>query len=142
MKRYCCGFMLNDEKTKVVLIKKTHPEWQAGLLNGVGGHIEEGESAITAMVREFWEETGVATHFDSWSQVCTLYFPYAEIEFFVASNSYYAKKVQSMTDEQVSIIDVTDLNGTIDNIPALLELSIQRIIDREVVTPRKAAHNP
>ncbi len=43
----------------VVLIKKNRPEWQAGFLNGVGGHIEVGETPLNAMVREFKEETGI-----------------------------------------------------------------------------------
>lgn len=57
MTTYVCGFLhVGDE---VLLIQKKRPDWQAGLLNGVGGHVEEGESVQQAMVREFREETGV-----------------------------------------------------------------------------------
>lgn len=57
MKRYVLGFCFNPAGDKVVLIRKTRPDWQAGKLNGVGGHIEKGESPIEAMKREFKEET-------------------------------------------------------------------------------------
>ena len=56
---YVVGFLFNPDMTEVVLIKKNRPDWQKGLLNGVGGKIESGEDPITAMIREFKEETGV-----------------------------------------------------------------------------------
>ena len=31
-----------------------------GLYNGIGGHLEQGEDALTAARRELWEETGLA----------------------------------------------------------------------------------
>lgn len=56
LKKYCLGFFFSRECDRVVLIQKTHPKWQAGKLNGIGGHIEEGEEPIEAMIREFQEE--------------------------------------------------------------------------------------
>lgn len=57
MINYVVGFFHNE--INVVLIEKQCPEWQKGLLNGVGGHIEEGEMPLGAMCREFQEETGL-----------------------------------------------------------------------------------
>ena len=37
MKYYVAGFMYSKDRKKVVLIEKINPEWQRGLLNGVGG---------------------------------------------------------------------------------------------------------
>jgi len=54
---FVCGFLFDPTGTRVALIKKARPDWQKGKLNGVGGHIEKGESAIGAMMREFHEET-------------------------------------------------------------------------------------
>jgi 8-oxo-dGTP diphosphatase len=59
MKDYVCGFLFNEARDRVVLIKKARPEWQAGRLNGVGGKVEPGESSDEAMRREFIEEAGV-----------------------------------------------------------------------------------
>jgi 8-oxo-dGTP diphosphatase len=43
--QYVLGFLFDPSQKDVVLIKKLKPEWQKGKLNGVGGKIEEGESA-------------------------------------------------------------------------------------------------
>lgn len=56
---YTLGFVFNPERTHVMLIRKTRPQWQAGLLNGIGGKLEEDESDSECMIREFKEETGL-----------------------------------------------------------------------------------
>jgi len=53
---YVLGFCFNSSLTTILLIRKTHPAWQAGKLNGVGGKVEEGETPTQAMEREFREE--------------------------------------------------------------------------------------
>lgn len=68
MKRYVAGFMFSRDKYLVLLIEKMTPAWQRGLLNGIGGKIEAGESPIEAMIREFAEETGVKTRAEEWSE--------------------------------------------------------------------------
>lgn len=45
-----------------VVVKKDRPEWQRGKYNLPGGHIELGESAVEAAIRELKEETGL----ESW----------------------------------------------------------------------------
>lgn len=56
MKNYVVGFLF--DRGKVALIRKVRPNWQKGRLNGIGGHIEKGETPHQAMCREFREETG------------------------------------------------------------------------------------
>ncbi len=43
MKTMVAGFLFDESRERVVLIKKQKPEWQSGRLNGVGGKIEPGE---------------------------------------------------------------------------------------------------
>lgn len=71
-REWVVGFLLDDAvpPTDVVLIRKNRPEWQAGLLNGVGGKIEPGETVLEAMAREFVEETGVSI--ESWEPFARL----------------------------------------------------------------------
>ncbi len=59
MINYVLGFARTPCRQFVYLIRKRRPEWQAGLLNGIGGKLEPGEYPIDAMVREFREEAGV-----------------------------------------------------------------------------------
>ena len=59
MKEMTLTFMLGGEDCgEVLLIEKTRPNWQKGKLNGIGGHIEPGETPQQAAKREFDEETG------------------------------------------------------------------------------------
>ena len=63
--RYVLGFAFFEDK--VVLIRKERPAWQAGFLNGVGGHIEDSDKTpADAMAREFSEETSVMTSVGRW----------------------------------------------------------------------------
>lgn len=62
MKKYVLAFAFNEAANKIVLIEKQNPEWQRGKLNGVGGKIEKSETAEEAIVREFFEETGVCVN--------------------------------------------------------------------------------
>lgn len=64
MTEYVVGFLRGNNVARVVLIEKCRPEWQKGQLNGVGGHIETGETPLAAMQREFHEETGL--HINDW----------------------------------------------------------------------------
>jgi len=57
VKNYVLGFMFDSYYRRVLLIAKNHPEWQKGRLNGIGGKIEDNESPMHAMEREFREET-------------------------------------------------------------------------------------
>ncbi len=59
MKHYSLGFLFSRHLDQVVLIRRIKADWQQGLLNGVGGQLEEGETPHECMVREFQEETGV-----------------------------------------------------------------------------------
>jgi 8-oxo-dGTP diphosphatase len=67
---YVCGFLFTPDRDRVLLIRKRRPAWQAGKLNGLGGKIEPGETALEAMRREFREEAGVDV--TEWQHVLTL----------------------------------------------------------------------
>jgi 8-oxo-dGTP diphosphatase len=58
VERYVLGFCFSPTLRMVVLVRKVFPPWQAGRLNGLGGHVEEGEEPAAAVAREFREESG------------------------------------------------------------------------------------
>lgn len=96
---YSTGFLFNPVFSEVVLIRKTHPPWQKGLLNGVGGKVENEESAKEAMIREFEEEAG--KHFEAWEPFTQVNDSDAELNFFVGCGDL--NDVESKTDEDIEI---------------------------------------
>lgn len=70
------GFLFpNDLPGSVVLLRKRtrkEPglEWMDGLLNGIGGKVERGESGKQAMARECEEEAGIQV--STWEQVAVV----------------------------------------------------------------------
>ncbi len=144
MNKYFVGFMFDDNMVSVCMIMKNRPAWQNGFLNGIGGRINENETPIEAMTREFNEETGVSTKAESWVHVCTLRLPYAEIEFFAGRDSLICDAVTTTTDEEVAVY--RNIGGrcllrgekfypVVENVPMVLELSRQRLVDREGFAP-------
>ena len=65
---YTCGFLFRRRPNnlfQVLLVRKRHPEWQSGLMNGIGGRMNPGEAPLHCMMREFAEEAGYLTpHWD------------------------------------------------------------------------------
>lgn len=77
MINYVLGFAFSRDAKEVVLIEKSHPDWQKGKFNGVGGKIDsEDKSPMDAMYREFKEETGVEINREggrnSWQHFSTM----------------------------------------------------------------------
>ena len=66
------GFAFSADRKFVALIEKQRPKWQAGKLNGIGGHVEEGEPLAVAQQREFWEETSIVIPANSWRAFASL----------------------------------------------------------------------
>jgi 8-oxo-dGTP diphosphatase len=131
---YVLGFLFSKDREYVALIKKSRPEWQAGLLNGIGGKIEAGESELEAMQREFLEEAGVDTRdLDVWDKFRVMYFQGGRVSCFRAFSDKIGF-VHTETDEEVSIIRVEDLlnscvleGKTIPNIPGLVYKALHQI---------------
>jgi len=126
-KEYSLGFAFDSDKQAVVLIRKNKPEWQAGLLNGVGGKIEPGESPLDAVVREFKEETGVDTDPEDWRNFCLIrgegwkVFCYA-----IQSDEAYQKAVTIEAEWVVKhYISELDESECISNIGWLLRLATE-----------------
>lgn len=125
--------MFNTIGDLVVLIEKTKPEWQKGLLNGVGGKIERGESPVEAMVREFQEETTLDTSEKDWNHFTTMTFGNrAKVHCFsgFSNNIFY---YESPTEEKVKIYMVSDIiAGTERVIPNLKWLIPMCLHDTEL----------
>jgi len=121
MKRYVLGFQFDESQDKVLLIKKLKPKWQKGRFNGIGGKIEFGEEPIQAMIREFYEETGVKTLQESW-KFAVYYFKNNEYEFYCYKSIGDIYQARNMEEEEVHIIDIDNLPETIYNLKWLIPI--------------------
>lgn len=117
--RYVCGFLFRG--SEVCLIRKTKPAWQAGLLNGVGGKIEEGESALNAMVREFEEEAGVVV--TEWREFAVMEWGFGSVTFFSSTTPAVPR---SMTEEFVDWFESSRLHeiAVVSNLRWLIPLAL------------------
>jgi 8-oxo-dGTP diphosphatase len=106
--RYVVGFLFSEDRQRVVLIEKKRPAWQAGRLNGVGGHVEEGETPMMAMVREFEEEAGLSIprweHFAVLTDAMQARF---HVDFFRAFGD--VRYAYAVTDELIQVEAVNQL---------------------------------
>lgn len=127
MQEYACGFLFSSDRTRVLLIRKRRPAWQAGKLNGIGGKIEPDETPLQAMRREFHEEAGL--HIADWHHLLTLTGDDWAGHFFRAFGDIDA--AWAVTDEQLERHPLASLpKDTIPNlqwmIPLLLDEDVAR----------------
>jgi 8-oxo-dGTP diphosphatase len=131
MKSYVAGLLFDNEGTRVALIEKNRPFWQAGKFNAIGGKIEQGEKPHEAMRREFMEEAGVDIH---WSEAMVLRGTGFEISFFRLHNSEALENIESLTDEQIHIFLVKQLpENLVENIDWLVPLMNDRSTELPIV---------
>lgn len=125
--RYVAGFMFSPDRQRVALIRKKKPAWQAGLLNGIGGKIEPGESPAQAMAREFHEETGVQV-VESFRRFAFLSGPGWSVDFFYTVGDVDA--LRTMEEEEVTVLRLDEIrvlhDDMVENVPWLIGLAIDQ----------------
>lgn len=107
---YSLGFAFTPDKKHVALITKFRPVYQNGLLNGIGGLVEQNETVVAGMVREFKEETGRDTVESDWKLV-ELYNPTGTLCYIFVYAYIIAdpETVNTVTDEEVNWYLVDEL---------------------------------
>lgn len=130
--KYVLGFMFSKDYKQVALIEKNKPEWQSGLLNGIGGKVENGESSIGAMVREFEEEAFLKTVENDWRKFLALDGEDWIVDCFLSTGDLSTLK--SMTSEEIYIKDVGKINpfqlGVVENLIWIIPLAIDCLQDK------------
>ena len=106
---YVLGFAFDcregeqSEDTNVALIRKVRPSWQAGSLNGIGGHVEDfDENQHAAMVREFHEETG--TLVERWFRFTIMGTDKWNVYVYAAYN-VPLHELKTTTDEEITVVN-------------------------------------
>ena len=126
----CCAF----DGTKIISILKNRPDYQKNKLNGIGGKVENDETYIEAMIREFKEETSVSTFVSDWSNFAVLVNDFFIIECFKTNISGLSKAVQNVTDEKLVILDYNDIHDKdlVNNYKMLLEIALNNSIKNKI----------
>lgn len=124
---YVLGFIFDDCKSQVALIKKNRPEWQAGYFNGIGGKIEKGELAIEAMQRECEEESGLSNL--SWKHIGYMQGKDWHVTIYVSFDNDLSL-IESKKDERIEIHYVEDILThkvkTISNLPWIISFILDK----------------
>ena len=107
-KQYVLGFLFTPYGNSVLLIGKNRPESQRGLLNGIGGKVEAGETPDAAMKREAFEEAGIRRAV--WSPIGTISNRWLTVFCFCARQSQ-GEEFVTRTDEVLTYHHVADLDG-------------------------------
>ena len=112
---YVVGLLFSTDGRYVLLMRKNRPKWQAGKLNGIGGKIEAGETALQAMDRETEEEVGLVDV--KWQPVVRLTGQGFSVYFFRAFSLEQIENAVQKTDEGVTIEETFAVVGSSDLIP-------------------------
>lgn len=138
---YVVGFAFSQPLGYVAMIKKNRPDWQVGLLNGIGGKIEFGESPLAAQIREFHQECSLGVD-DNWRQFATLSGNNdGKLWRVVFHWTYFTSEYNSttdygLTDEQVKIYPregiMSNRFRTVSNVPMLLETAMCSIASKQL----------
>jgi 8-oxo-dGTP diphosphatase len=129
MTEYVAGFLFDGDR--VALVVKNRPEWQKGKMNGIGGHIEPGETPEQAMAREFVEETGYERPEPlDWMRFAELSGSDYKVYFFYEYGDH--RLLHQPTDETVVSVDIGDLNfaNSIPSLTWLIPLALSMNFDR------------
>jgi len=119
--QYVAGFLF--EGPNVALIRKQRPAWQKNRYNGIGGHVEPGESPLAAMVREFQEETSYVTVPTQWWPFCVLSGEDFAVHFF--SSYGRLSELKTTTDEEIVVLPISEITveNAIPNLTWLIPMS-------------------
>lgn len=128
MKRYTLGFVFTPDFSQVLLVLKNRPAWQVGKLNGLGGKIEEGETALEGMVRELTEESGLEIAAQQWMEAGAMEGNGWRVEVFAAVWEGELAAAKTLTDEPVAWYPTQPLpDHVIDNLRWLIPLAANKL---------------
>ncbi len=122
MQYYVVGFIFDFDLKKVLLINKLN-----GKLNGIGGKVDGNEAYVTAMAREFLEETGMDVQ--SWRNFCITEARNGTVHFFIANDRFNSEiGLCSPEAEKIEWIDYGSLpENVIDNLRWLIPMALAKV---------------
>ncbi len=132
-KRYTVGFVFNPPLTRVLLIHKLTPAWQAGFINGLGGKYEGEETATECIAREVQEEAGLKTAPTDWRHVGQLHGHDWSVDVLTVVYTGAESDAKSLEEQQVEWFDRAALPPRIiANLAWLVPICHDAIRDNQV----------
>lgn len=123
MKKFTVGFVFTPGFEKVLLVHKEKPEWQKGLMNGVGGKYEPGESAEECVSREVEEESGLVIAPELWRYVGKMKTETWCVDVLASVWDSDLAEARKCDYEEVEWVSTKDLpHNVISNIPWLVSM--------------------
>lgn len=102
--QYAMGFVVSPDGSQVALLRKERPAHLVGLWMGPAGHVEDGETPLQAIRREFLEEAGVDV--PDWTFVKVLEKPERPCDLHLFFARHDLSGVRTMTDEEVRVFEI------------------------------------
>ncbi|MFL5579661.1 MAG: NUDIX domain-containing protein [Gemmatimonadaceae bacterium] len=131
MKRYVLALLYTPDRRRVALMRRTHPAWQAGRVNALGGKLQDGETPAVAVRREVREESGADVPEAAWEEILVWEDPAYSMHALRAIHAA-AESVRTMEDQEVFLAPVDALPPeAVDNLRWLVPLAL----DRDVAVP-------
>ena len=103
------GLIFDNSNSQILLIKKNRPLFMKGLLNGIGGKIEENESSLEAISRETKEETNLDLKPEHWTYVGDYHNLSYTFNIDIYATNTDISKSSSLTDEILGIYKIKDV---------------------------------
>lgn len=136
------GFVFSKDLKQVLLIRKQHPEWQAGKINGLGGKTEAGETPEECVSREVREESDLQIPATSWHKVTKLVWNVWRVEVFATIYEGSFRDAVTLTDEEVEWFDVDQLPAqVISNLRWLIPLAIDQLTNSSPPTVANVSYS-
>lgn len=134
LQQYVVGFIFNIEKTEVALIRKNRPKWQAGMLNGIGGKVEDEETKHTAMSRECKEETTILIPENNWFNFGKFLGDWGEVECFSATY-HDLSELHCPESETIEVHNINELykENLAPNINFLVPMAMSDNLDYAII---------
>jgi 8-oxo-dGTP diphosphatase len=128
-RRFVLALLFTRDASRLVLMRRTRPAWQAGRVNALGGKVAPDECPLVGARREVREEAGVDVA--GWEEFLVWSDPEYRMHAVRAFDDR-ALDARSCEDQPVFLADSTALpHNVIDNLRWLVPLAL----DRDVAIP-------
>jgi len=132
MNKFVLAFIFDQTFEHVLLMHKNRPAWQDGLVNGLGGKVEAGETAVQSVSREVEEESGLKIKEEDWTFAGFVYSDSFNLDVFGCVYKGNPSDAQTLEDEPIEWFSVNNLpNNTINNLPWLMNITLDKVKNKE-----------